>query len=235
MRGRVVDDTGLPVEGARVLLDGAPGDDVLADRWGEFSVGGAPGGSHMLSVQRVGFAPVSLVVEVRSRDTEPMTIMLQPIARLDRMRSGVQRVVRDTVRTERAEFEARRRAGAGTIIDSADISRARGLRGALAGTPGLVVRAAAAAGARSVGGLNLTGTRVDLRGTNGCRVHVFVDGRATSLERLNAVPLVRLAAVEVYADRASTPIRFRRALSGRDCAAVLGWPSDALRSQPRGR
>jgi hypothetical protein len=228
VRGRVVDETGFPVEGARVTVAGAPGPGVEASRWGEFVIAGAPAGSRMLAAQAVGHAPVAQAVTVESRDSDPITLVLPRLASLDRMRASVRISVRDSVRPERAEFERRRRSGQGFIADSAALQRASGLGAVLRQVPGLEVQVAASS-ARGAGGLDLTGSRVNVRGVDGCRVHVFLDGRSVTLARLNAVRYESLAGLEVYAGRSETPERFATQLRGRDCAVLLGWSVRALR------
>ena len=228
VRGRVVDETGFPVAGARVTLDGADGDPMLTTRWGEFRIAEAPAGSRMLTAQAMGHAPVSQAVEIEARDGTPITLVLPTLPRLDRLREPPRVTVRDSVRTERAEFEARRRSGEGFVADSAAVQRAGSLGGVVRQVPWLRVRAVASS-ARAAGGLDLTGSRVDVRGADNCRVHVFLDGRATTLDRLQAVPVAQLAGVEAWPSRAQAPSRIASQLDGRECAVLLGWTARALR------
>ena len=228
VRGRVVDDTGFPVEGARVTLAGAPGPAAEASRWGEFLIAGAPAGSRMLTAQAVGHSPVAQAVTVESRDGDPITLVLPRLAPLERVREPIRVSVRDSVRTERADFEVRRRSGQGFVADSAALQRESGLLPMLRQVPELDVQAASSS-ARGAGGLDLTGNRVNVRGFDGCRVHVFLDGRAVTLAQLNTTPYRSLGGLEVYANRAETPERFASQLRGRDCAVLLAWTMRALR------
>ena len=235
LRGRIVDETGFPVDGARVAIDGVTGAEALADRWGEFRLAAVPLGTRMVSAQSVGHAPVAQVVDVTATESAPLTITLPRVTRLEHVRDG-QRVaipvrVTDSIASPRAAFEARRRAAIDSdralVASAADVRSAGSLTTLFAGLSWISVRPVIRAGG-TIAGADPSDWAVSMRGAGNCRVHVFVDGTPSSIDRVNALPFTQLEGVEGYATRADAPPAFARATSGRDCAVVLIWTRRGL-------
>jgi hypothetical protein len=235
LRGRIVDDTGFPVDGARVAVDGVTGAQAVADRWGEFRLAAVPLGTRMVSAQAVGHAPVAQVVDVTATESAPLSITLPRVTRLEQVRDG-QRVaipvrVTDSVASPRAAFEARRRAAIdpdrALVAGAAEVRSAGSLSALFAGLPWIAVRPVIRAGGTIAGG-DPSDWAVSMRGAGNCRVHVFVDGAPSSIDRVNALPFTLLEGIEGYANRAAAPAAFAGATSGRDCALVLVWTRRGL-------
>lgn len=159
-----------------------------------------------------------------------MTVILARVARLEHVRDG-QRVaipvrVTDSAPSARAAFEARRRASVdpavSVVANAAEWRAARGFVPLLSGLSWIRARYVLRGG-NTVSGGDPTDWKVDLRGAGNCRVHIFIDGQPTSIDRLNGVPFHLVAGVEVYAARAVAPPRFADAADGRDCAVVALW------------
>jgi hypothetical protein len=218
-----------------VSVDGVATATAVADRWGEFRLAAVPLGSRMLSAQAVGHTPVAQAIDVTATEATPVSITLARVVRLEQLRDG-RRVaiplrVTDSVASPRAAFEARRRASidlaVSLVANAAEWRAARGFVPWLSGLPWIRARYVLRGG-RTVTGGDPTDAKVDLRGAGNCRVHIFVDGRPTSIDRLNAVPFHEVAGVEAYASRAVAPARFAEAASGRDCAVVALWTAPGL-------
>ena len=235
VRGRIVDETGFPVAGARVTVEGVETASATADRWGEFRLAAVPLGSHMLSAQAVGHTPVAQAIDVTATEASPVTVTLARVVPLEQVRDG-QRVaipvrVTDSVPSAGAAFGGGRGASldpaVSLVANAAEWRAARGLVPWLSGLPWIRARYVLRGG-NAVAGGDPTEWKVDLRGAGNCRVHIFVDGRSTSIDRLNAVPFHEVAGAEAYASRAVAPDRFAKAASGRECAVVALWTEEGL-------
>jgi hypothetical protein len=235
LRGRIVDETGFPVEGARVVVDGVAHAEALADRWGEFRLAAIPLGSRMVSAQAIGHAPVAQSVDITATESASLTITLPRAARLEQVRNG-RRVavpvrVTDSVASPRAQFEARRRAAIDAsraiVGGRAELLEAGSLPTLFSGLDWITVRPIIRAG-RTIAGADPSDWPVSMRGADNCRVHVFVDGTPSSIDRVNALPFTELHGVEGYSARADAPADFATATSGRDCALVLVWTRRGL-------
>ncbi len=235
VRGRIVDETGFPVAEARVSVEGVATATAVADRWGEFRLAAVPLGSRMLSAQAVGHTPVAQAIDVTATEATPVSITLARVVRLEQLRDG-QRVavplrVTDSVAGQRAAFAARRRASVdpavSLVANAAEWRAARGFVPWLSGLAWIRARYVLRGG-NAVAGGDPTDWKVDLRGAGNCRVHIFVDGRPTSIDRLNAVPFHEVAGAEAYASRAVAPPQFAESASGRDCAVVALWTAQGL-------
>jgi hypothetical protein len=235
LRGRIVDETGFPVDGARVTVDGVAHAEALADRWGEFRLAAIPLGSRMVSAQAIGHAPVAQSVDISATESASLTITLPRAARLEQVRNG-RRVavpvrVTDSIATPRARFEARRRAAVdeqrALVVGRTALREAGSLSALFSGLAWITVRPIIRAGG-TIAGADPSDWPVSMRGAGNCRVHVFVDGKPSSIDRLNALPFTQLDGVEGYATRADAPAEFAEATSGRDCAMVLVWTRSGL-------
>jgi hypothetical protein len=213
LRGRVVNESRQPVSGVRVGVDGA---DVEArsDDDGRFVVSGIPRGSRSLWTRGIGFTPTVQAIDITDDSLADVTIVVPAVIELD----GVVVTARRDVRAVRAEFDWRRRAGWGRFLDSTDVMKAPHVRAALSMLPGITVRSAG----------NRATTEFAILGRFGCGAHLYLDGTQATLEDLNAVPPMNIAAIEVYSSVAFAPASLIQ-VRGDNCAVVAFWTKWALR------
>ncbi|MCU0617691.1 MAG: TonB-dependent receptor, partial [Gemmatimonadaceae bacterium] len=212
LTGVVKDRQGTPLADIQLALDGAA-EPVITDVTGRFTFPDAPLGSRMLYVRAIGYQPVGQLVEVRADRNEPLEIPFDRIVQLE----GVKVTEKVKVRLDRAEFELRKRAGFGRVIDEAMLARFPNVRAAIQQTPGVIVQSDAG---------RATSDFVIL-GRNGCPAYVYLDGTITNNEEVNRIPMENLAAVEFFTTVAFAPARFQPL--GSNCAVVLFWTKFGLR------
>lgn len=213
LRGRVVNEKGELLPGMRVSLDGAA-KEIVTDAEGVFTFAGVPPGSRMLSVRAIGYSPVAQWVDVVDGQNAPHTVQITKPFMLE----GVTVTSKTSIRLDRQEFEMRKRAGWGRIVDSMEISRAPNMRVALAMVPGVRVE---------VSGYGLGGD-FDVVGSSGCSAAVFVDGVLDWMRLAWFIPPDMIAAIEVYRSSASAPGRFIMVRKD-NCPVVLVWTKFGLR------
>ena len=213
IRGRVVNEDGLPVRDVRVSIDGRNGSVTTAAN-GTFTIDSVPYGSRMLNVRAIGFSPVGQVVEVVEGDNPPLTIPVRRVVELE----GVRVTERAVLRRDRSEYELRRRAGIGRFVDSTAIMRAPNVRAAIQMVPNVRV---AARDRRAT-------TEFEIRGRNGCLAQVYLDGVRSDTEEVNRIPPANIASIEFYSAVSLAPARFI-AVAADDCAVVLFWTKVGLR------
>jgi hypothetical protein len=212
LTGVVKDRQGTPLADIQLALDGAA-EPVITDVTGRFTFPDAPLGSRMLYVRAIGYQPIGQLVEVRADANEPLEIPFDRIVQIE----GVTVTEKANVRLDRAEFELRKRAGFGRVIDSTALARFPNLRAAMQQTPGIIVTQRQ----------GRASTEFDIFGRVGCRAFVYLDGTVTNLDEVNAIPLENLAAVEVFTNVAFAPARYQPL--GDNCAVILFWTRFGLR------
>ncbi len=199
-------ETGEPLADVQIILLGTE----LAWRTSNSGLAllrNLPAGQHILRVRRLGYQPHSEFVTLSPRDTVPLTLVLKPLPLL-------LPEVMVNAREERYErrlsgFLSRRRSSSASFssfFTEEDLRKWGAVRwsDALARTGGV---------------------QGDVRGNiriRGCRrFSVYLDGVMLSDNDLEAIPLVEVAAVEVYRGPAQIPTQFN--VTGRDCGAVIVW------------
>ncbi|HMS02889.1 MAG TPA: carboxypeptidase regulatory-like domain-containing protein [Gemmatimonadaceae bacterium] len=212
LRGVVRNRNGAPLADIQLALDGAD-EPVTTGADGRFAFPEAPLGSRMLWVRAIGYQPVGQLVEVRSGETPPLDIPFDRIVELE----GVTVTEKRTVRLERQEFDLRKRAGFGRVIEAATLASFPNVRAAIQTTPGVIVQSDAR---------RPTSDFVIL-GRNGCRAYVYLDGTITNNEEVNRIPQQNIAAIEFYTNVAFAPSRYQPL--GDNCAVVLFWTKYGLR------
>ncbi len=217
VRGRMVNAQGAPVSEVRVSIDGREGE-VLSGDDGTFTLTDVPLGTRMLAVRAVGYSPVSQPVNVLSAPMTPLRISLARAVELE----GVRITERAIVRRERSEFDFRRRAGFGQFVDSTAIARAPNVRAAIQMTHGVRITAWVPEGS------NVPTSGFDIRGRNGCRAHIWLDGTPSTIDEVNAVPQANIAAIEFYSSVAFAPVRSINVRAD-VCAVAIVWTKNGLR------
>ena len=220
---RAEDDT--PISGARVLVrapapgtGAAPGAHaaVTADA-GAFRVDGLTPGWAEVVVQRLGFRPETLTVEVPQPDASRIVV---PLRRVSQVLATV--VVRATApRGLLAGFEQRRAAGFGRFVTRADIERRRPQRttDVLRNVPGLVIE-------RGETGTPMPRFRNAVVGLTGavCDPVFVLDGSplGPSLD-LDALNPASIEGIELYSGIATVPPALRGARVPGTCGVVAVW------------
>jgi hypothetical protein len=212
LQGVVRSRTGTPLPDIQLALDGAA-EPLITGTDGRFQFRNVPVGSRMLYVRAVGYQPVGQMVEVMRGDSPPLDIPFDKVVQLE----GVTVTARTSLRLDRQEFELRKRAGFGRVVDSAMLARYPNVRAAIQQTPGVIVQSDSR---------RPTSDFVVL-GRNGCPAYVYLDGTLANNEEVNRIPLQNLAAVEFYTTVAFAPSRYQPL--GNNCAVVLFWTKYGLR------
>jgi hypothetical protein len=181
---------------------------VVTGASGRFRVRDLVAGSYIMVVQRIGFEPASLRVEIAAGDTLRPSISLQPAAtRLDTVAVKAQRLS-----PTMEEFEMRRKAGFGHFVTQAEIDKRNvaELSDLLGTVPSVSVAGGWPMNRRDSG--------------RGCRYVVFLDGvrRPPSGAGIDDVALPKdLAGIEIYSGAATIPLQYKT--SGATCGVILLW------------
>jgi len=224
LSGRIIAANGAPVPEAQVSLEGVPGT-VTSNSEGVFSMRDLPSGTQMMLVKKVGFAPVSRVVELNTREPVRLTFTM---ADAPQALAAVKVIGQMDNALTKVGFNERARQGLGKYIPPADVERLRPEMSLdlLREIPGFKVRATGM-------GRILESTRAGGSHTPGC-VNVYVD--RTRFDQLSpgdldqAIPVGNIGAVEVYNSISSVPTEFSNA--GRPCPTVVIWTKTRLGSSP---
>jgi hypothetical protein len=216
--GLVSDSSGAPLEGVRVVTDGAPPARTDAD--GRFTLGRVPTGTRQVEFLMVGRVPHSMVVDVVANETVSLVAQLRRVNTLD-----VVRVVgsADAARRVR-EIEERKQSGLGYVRDSTDIPQNATPSALYAMLPSVQVHSTGNGARRFV---------ISLPSNRGgrCLATVFVDGvRQVDQELLGILSNDEIGAVEVYPRPAAAPPQFQGGAGGGQtvCGAVAVWTKRAL-------
>ena len=196
--GRVVNDSGVPLAGAEVVLNG-PKNLQRTNEKGEFTFTRVPSGFQIIGVRMTGFAPRVDTIEVEDAGE------IRRDFRLSRIETTLPRVpvtaTSKLLDLKLAEFHERRKtSGGGRFLDSAEFANTRGTRMSdrLSKLPGVLVQ-------RGRGSeVFITNTRVRKPGEPGsksmCRSLVWMDGVNLGVEfNVNELNPSHVAAVEWYA------------------------------------
>lgn len=236
LRGNVlVDSIESPIKGAEIQLSGSRLR-AISDSAGAFKLIGIASGRQLVTVRRLGFHPVTAVLNFPAGDTLESDFLLVPSAtRL----SGVN-VTTKKLTPGMADFERRRTAGFGRFITPEQLDKMNGRQmvEVLAVIPGPVLvrsnvtSAAWVAGGRgqqSVGGFALD--RADkAKGAPGnkCWAAVYLNGAnvfggqpGEALFDINTLPVEQIAGIEFYNGAGSMPVEFNATRN--TCGALIIW------------
>ena len=214
--GTVVDATGAPREGARVMLEDVP--EARTDARGRFLLRAVPLGSRELHVLALGYAPIVVPVDVVDGDTTFARAVVERIALLSPVRIEQSHI---GARLQQ-EFEARKKSGMGYVVDSAQIARSTSMMGLFSEVPGVYV-----SGGRDAEATLFFKNPSGLGGGGQCLANIFIDGIKSDTAMLHLVRKDDLAAVEVYQRAAFVPARYLPSLT--TCGSLLVWTKRAFR------
>jgi hypothetical protein len=211
--GFVRDAGRRPVVDAIVDIDGTDLS-TKTDAGGRFRFVAVPTGSRMVLIRGVGFVPTLQPIDVLEKGTEEVNVELQRSTVLP----GVKVTERLAVPILRAEFDERKRIGFGTFLDTADVARKFNMRNLFEGVPSLEVT-----------GQDNTAFRLFtpvLHMTGSCPANIYLDGRKSDTEELQALPKDLVAAVEIYIRQPNAPARYRP--TDNACGVVIVWTKYAF-------
>lgn len=218
--GRVLTDSGVPLVGAEVFLNG-PQNIQRTNSLGEFRFTAVRAGEHTVGVRMPGFAPKIDTIEVAEAGE------VRRDYRLARIEATLPEVPVTATLLDRklSEFYERRRIGIGRFLDSAEFANRRGTKTSdrLATLPAIRIEY------RGLQGI-VTNTRVRTRGEPGsrswCRALVWLDGvNLGTGYNVNELDPSIIAAVEWYAGEATIPMKYAvpQKASDRYCGVLVIW------------
>lgn len=207
--GQLTNAAGDAFADARVLMAEAP--EVRSDRIGRFLLRNVPVGTRQVEILAIGFMPVITTVDVTAGDTVLLAHTLRRVTTLDAMR-----VVSARERRFVDGYDERRKMGFGQAKDSTQ------LWGTMMAT---LTDFASTKVQRDQYGKTLLYFR---QGIGYCAATVWVDGiEQRDQEELSFSNPEDLAAVEVFPNVYSVPMRFR---SNRGvCGAIALWTKRGVR------
>ena len=221
--GAVTDSTLRPLAMAEITVLRTPLK-LFTNQRGLFRIVDVAAGQYILIVRRIGFRPVSQLIEVQELDTLHVAYELDPLPKnlLDTVR-----VVADRSSQDLRDFEQRRQRGIGEFLTRDQITRRgslelsdlmRGFRsisiaqdGKGGGVPEQI-----AYNKRDFGNFLTSGP-------GACPMQVVVDGmNMPSAFDLNLGPLIsQIAGIEVYSGPSTAPAQFQG--MDRRCGLILIW------------
>jgi hypothetical protein len=221
-------DSGEPVEGAQVI-DALNHVSALTTVTGTVSLIFLPDGGSMVQIKKVGYQPITLVVEIAPADTIPLTIVLNRVAPVSA--GGVQTlptvVTKDSapryISPGLQAFEERRRLGFGHFITEAELRKQdnRKMTNVIRDLPGIVIMCPKT-GLRKFECFATSGRGKQKAILGGaCEVNLYIDGAAVSDNDLEKLTVNEFAAVEFYSGGATVPVQYNR--TGATCGVILLW------------
>ncbi|MGH7619504.1 MAG: carboxypeptidase-like regulatory domain-containing protein [Gemmatimonadaceae bacterium] len=207
--------SGEPIEGAGVT-------DLFAKltaattKTGTVSLAFLPEGASMLRIQKIGFKPVTQVVEISPVDTIAITVLMEATAQI--LPTVVSKDSANVFVSPRMrDFEDRRKTGMGRFITEAELRKNdnRSLTN--------VVRQSGAA-VSCTRRTPIQCFAVNPRsGGSGCSLDVYYDGVLVNDDNrdLETIPTSQIGAVEIYASTATVPAMYNK--TGKGCGVMLLW------------
>lgn len=212
--GRVISDSGMPLAGAEVVLNG-PQNLQRTNERGEFTFARVPAGFQVIGVRMAGFAPNVDTVEVEDAGE------IRREYRLSRIETTLPKVpvTATLLDLKLAEFHERRRLGAGRFLDSAQFANLRGSRTSdrIGKLPAVVIlrgRNSAEAFIANQRNRPRNNTGVLDRSNPGiapvwCKAMIWLDGLKVGTDfNINSLDPSVIAAVEWYASEATVPAKY---------------------------
>lgn len=214
LRGHVTVKGGTPVPGAQVAVQGATSIAITgAD--GAFTLNDLPSGTQAAVVRKIGFAPVTIGVNLSTRKPAELTVVLSEAQIL----AAVRIVGKMDDALQKVGFTGRQKSSLGHFIGPDEIERRRPLM-----FTDLLQTASGFRVTNSGGGRIVQSTRTASSSSDGC-VNVFVD--RTPFEQVQPGDLDAafrpgdIGAIELYPSPNDVPADFH--VSGRECATIAMW------------
>lgn len=209
--GVVKDSAGVQIRGVEVVAIAA-GATTRTDTSGRFLLVGLPRGATDVTLRRIAYEPVVINIEVAEAETTEVEIRLGGLAQS--LPSVVVNDHTDRVRSL-AEFESRRKTGAGHFITRAEIERRHPLR--------LSEMVRTIPGATIVPAENGRVALRFARSSGACNPQYFLDGLRVTTFNIDDVPPADVEGVELYSGPAGLPPEFNHLYDGTVCGTVAIW------------
>jgi hypothetical protein len=222
------EQSGAPIESAEVI-DALNHVSAQTTTTGTVSLIFLPDGGSMVQIKKVGYQPVTLIVEIGPADTIPLTLTLK---RLAPMSAGAAQTLPTVVTRDSApayispglqSFEERRRSGFGHFMTEAELRKQdnRKLTNVIRELPGATMRCPKT-GPRKFEcfAVSSRGLKNAIQGGD-CEINLYIDGVAVSDNDLEKLSVNEFAALEFYSGGATIPVQYNR--TGASCGAILLW------------
>jgi hypothetical protein len=220
--------SGDPIEGAEVI-DALNHVSALTTTTGTVSLVFLPEGGSMVQIKKVGYQPLTMIVEIGPADTIPLTLVLNRLAPTS---TGAAQTLPTVVTKDSAPrhispglqaFEERRRSGFGHFMDEAELRKQdnRTMTNVVRDLPGITIRCPKS-GPRNdeCFGVSGRGKKNAVLGGD-CEINLYIDGVAVSDNDLKKMNVAEFAALEFYSGGATIPIQYNR--TGSSCGVMLLW------------
>jgi hypothetical protein len=211
----VTDGAGRPIPGARVVVAGVA-EIVTTDANGRYAWHELPGGSRIVSIEKIGYAPVRTIADLYPLDSVTVN------ARMTRVTALAAVTVNERQRKSAlvTEINARIAGAPGRFVDSTKIAKMAGLWQAFE-QPSLYVDR------NSAGGFHVIVKKVPLFKANiqNCDPAIFIDGQHATAQDLSDISKERVAVIETYLRGGSTPLQYMV----NACGTILVWTKDYVR------
>lgn len=217
--GRVTYAGGQPATGSRVEIVGTKRV-VIVDERGEFTLGGAPSGTQMLLVRRLGWEPREIPVNLSASRPQRVAVQLKKYVPV---MDPVVVTARSEKTLERLGFTSRKKSGMGHYLTAAEIEHRNPTRlsDVLRTVPGLTVQ-------QQGSDLVIVSTRGG-PSSQGC-INYFVDGMPFQSLGGSADDFVNpreVAGIEVY-QPSVVPGEFM-SNNGQSCTTIVIWTKQRVR------
>ncbi|HEV8449710.1 MAG TPA: carboxypeptidase regulatory-like domain-containing protein [Gemmatimonadaceae bacterium] len=213
--GIVTNVNGEPFGAARVSMPGLR--EVRSDADGRFVLHDVPIGTQQIEVLSVGVSPVSQTIDVMPHDTTRVALQFgRPI-----VLKGMRTTATPGVHVMAQEFDARRKGGAGYMLDSTSIAHYPDFINVFNDVPGIRM-------VRRLGQVALTTTND--KGV-ACSPTLLMDGIETSGNALSDLQSHEVAAVEVYARPLMVPAELIPPGRPNECGMVVVWTKYTFRNR----
>jgi len=220
LRGVARNQTGQPVNGARVTLWGT-GVEATANASGQYQFAALPEGTYTVEVRAVGFQPHRAPADLLATRENVLDLTLTPlVATVDTMRVRANRAV------PLEEFERRRKLGFGHFLTEDDIKK-KGptyMGDIFRGLPGVVTMPG-----------QFGRDRVLVRGTGitgDCAPAIFLNGLYVNIEDGDLDNIINpkdVRAIELYSRVASIPLQFQ---TRNGCGSAVIWTGARMDDPP---
>ncbi|MBL0171831.1 MAG: carboxypeptidase regulatory-like domain-containing protein [Gemmatimonadaceae bacterium] len=190
--GLVTNAAGAPIANAAIAVETMA--EVRSGEDGRFMVRDVPAGSRQVTVVSIGLQPYTSFINLMAGDTVRLTVPMSTAQTLEAV------TVRATVMSVRIrDFEERRRTGSGVVRDSTDIKRYPDLSSVLRTVPNVAIRGR---GLKNlVFGIGTPRQCAAIRD----QVDFRIDGHPTTVEAVETLDPLSVAAVEVYSRATKLP------------------------------